>query len=92
MIIRPEPLTKHAFEPFGDVLETDGVNPELINFGNTQKFGKLAEISVLDGGSVQFSIYRSSAIELPFRIRLVERHPLGSQAFYPLHGRAFPVV
>ncbi len=42
MIIRPEPLTKGAFLHFGDVLETDGVNPEVINFGNTQKFGGLA--------------------------------------------------
>jgi ureidoglycolate lyase len=29
---------------------------------------------------------------LPFKIRLLERHPLGSQAFYPLHKRPFPVV
>jgi len=92
MIVQPETLTKQAFELFGDVLETDGVNPDLINFGNTQKFTNLAEISILDGGPGQFSIYRSGAIELPFRIRLMERHPLGSQAFYPLHDRPFPVV
>ena len=92
MIIRPEPLTKHVFEPFGDVLETDGVKPQVINFGNTQKFAGLAMVSIDDGGRGQISIYRSSAIELPFRIRLMERHPLGSQAFYPLHERSFPVV
>lgn len=92
MIIRPEPLTKEAFQAFGDVLETDGVNPELINFGNTQKFGDLAEITITGGGRVQLSIYRSRAVELPFRIQLMERHPLGSQVFYPLHERPFPVV
>ena len=92
MIIRPEPLTKDAFLPFGNVLETDGVNPEMINFGNTQKFGDLAEITLEDGGQAQLSIYRSHAIELPFRILLMERHPLGSQAFYPLHERPFPLV
>ena len=92
MIMRPEPLTKEAFLSFGEVRETDGVNPELINFGQTQKFGKLAEISIADGGRGQLSIYRSSAIDLPFRIQLLERHPLGSQAFYPLHQRPFPVV
>ena len=78
--------------PFGNVLETDGVNPEMINFGNTQKFGDLAEITLEDGGQAQLSIYRSHAIELPFRILLMERHPLGSQAFYPLHERPFPLV
>ena len=92
MIIRPEPLTKDAFLPFGNVLETDGVRPEMINFGNTQKFGDLAEITLEDGGQAQLSIYRSHAIELPFRILLMERHPLGSQAFYPLHERPFPLV
>lgn len=92
MIIRPEPLTREAFLPFGDVLETDGINPELINFGNTQKFGDLAEITIADGGQGQLSIYRSRAIELPFKIHLMERHPLGSQVFYPLHDRPFPVV
>ena len=92
MIIRPEPLTREAFLPFGDVLDTDGVDPEIINFGNTQKYGDLAEFTFADGGQGQLSIYRSQAIELPFRIQQVERHPLGSQAFYPLHERPFPVV
>ena len=91
MIIRPEPLTKDLFLPFGDVLETDDFEPSLINFGNTLKFGKLAEVTH-DGGFAQISIYRSSAIVLPFRVQLMECHPLGSQAFYPLHHRPFPIV
>lgn len=92
MIIRPKPLTREAFLPYGEVLETDGINPELINSGNTKKYADLAKITVTGGGRGQFSIFRSSAIDLPFRIRLMERHPLGSQAFYPLHNRPFPVV
>jgi ureidoglycolate lyase len=92
MIIHAEPLTREAFQPFGDVLETRGLTPQLINFGNTQKFGGLADISIVDNASAQLSIYRSSAISVPFRIRLMECHPLGSQAFYPLHQRPFPVV
>jgi len=92
MIIRPQPLTKIAFEPFGEVLETSGVTAELINQGNTQKFAGLANITLGDDGHVQFSIYRSQAIDLPFRIHCMERHPLGSQVFYPLHNRPFPVV
>ena len=91
-VIRPEPLSKLAFEAFGDVLETDGVQMEMINFGNTQKFALPATLSIADGVPAQLSIYRSSAISLPFRIRLMERHPLGSQAFYPLHDRPFLVV
>ncbi len=91
-IIRAEHLTREAFLPFGDVLETEDSEPELINFGNTRKYGGLADINIVDDGSAQLSIYRSQAIELPFRIEVMEAHPLGSQAFYPLHQRSFPVV
>jgi len=91
-IIRPEPLTKEAFQPFGDVLETGDVDPRLINFGNTQKFGGLSQVTHDGDGFAQISIYRSRAIDLPFRIQLLECHPLGSQAFYPLHQRPFPIV
>lgn len=92
MIIRPVPLTKEAFQPYGDVLETEGIHPQTINFGQTQKFGKLAEVSIANDACAQISIYRSTAIDLPFRIRLVENHPLGSQAFYPLSQQPFPVI
>jgi len=91
-ILHPEPLTKKAFLPFGQVLQTEGVSPVAINLGHTQKFDNLAEVHLGDGGRGQLSIYRSQAITLPFRIRLLERHPLGSQAFYPLHKRPFPVI
>lgn len=92
MIIRPVPLTKEAFHPYGDVLETEGIHPQTINFGQTQKFGKLAEVSIANNSYAQISIYRSTAIDLPFRIRLMENHPLGSQAFYPLSQQPFPVI
>jgi ureidoglycolate lyase len=91
-ILQPEPLTKETFLPFGDVLENKYVEPELINFGNTQKYGRLTDIFIADDYPGQFSIYRSRSIELPFRVRLMERHPLGSQVFYPLHQRPFPVI
>lgn len=92
IIIQPVALTRDAFLPFGDVLECDGTKPEVINFGNTHKYADLAKITIADEGWVQLSIYRSRAIKLPFRIRIMERHPLGSQAFYPLHDRPFPVI
>ena len=92
MIVRTEPLTREAFSPFGDVLETHGISPELINQGHTQKFADLANITLASEGRAQISIYRSRAIELPFRILMMERHPFGSQAFFPLHDRPFPIV
>jgi ureidoglycolate lyase len=92
MIIRPQALTKTSFKAFGEVIDIDHAEAELINAGNTQKFGDLASISPGTSGMTQVSIYRSKAVELPFKIELLERHPLGSQMFYPLHSRPFPVV
>lgn len=92
LIIHMQVLTAEAFAPFGEVLQTHGIAPQMINQGNTQKFADLARISLGQDGRAQVSIYRSTAIDLPFRISIMERHPYASQAFYPLHYRPFPIV
>jgi ureidoglycolate lyase len=92
MIIRPEPLSREAFMPFGDVIEISGHHAELINSGNTQKFPDQASFVAAEQGSLGLSIYRSQPCEMPFTLKTLECHPLGSQAFYPLHSRPFPVV
>jgi Ureidoglycolate hydrolase len=38
------------------------------------------------------SIFRGQPYELPLELRMVERHPLGSQAFFPLSARPFLVI
>jgi ureidoglycolate lyase len=92
MIIRPQTLTQTSFKAFGEVIDIDHAEANWINAGNTQKFANLAKINPGTEGMTQVSIYRSKAVELPFKIELLERHPLGSQMFYPLHSRPFPVV
>ena len=92
MVIRPEPLTKEAFMPFGDVIEFDDQSIDLINDGRTRKCGDLAGIECDIDGRSAISIYRSQAVQLPFCIETMERHQLGSQAFFPLHKRPFPIV
>jgi ureidoglycolate lyase len=88
-----QPLTAEAFEPFGDVIQRQGVIPENINYGQTQKFADLALIDTSEcGGETAVHLYRSQAATLPFLIERMERHPLGSQAFMPLHQRSFPVI
>ncbi len=90
MIIRAEPLTKEAFQPFGDVLETEGVNPQLINFGNTQKFGELAEVTTTDNGFAQLSIYRSSAIVTAIQNSVDGMPPVGQPGLLPFAPPAVP--
>jgi ureidoglycolate lyase len=88
-----EPLTAEAFEPFGDVIQRQGVIPERINYGQTEKYADLAMIDTSeDGGETTAHLYRSQPADLPLHIKQLERHPLGSQAFMPLHQRPFPVI
>lgn len=87
-----ESLTAAAFAQFGDVVEARG-GSGLINDGTTRRFGDLAGIDVAaEGGRPCVSIYRATPYPLPLTIRMLERHPLGSQLFMPLSGERFLVV
>ena len=82
--LRPEPLTKERFAPYGDVIEASLENPDAMNEARFQRFDDLCDIDV-GGGDVAISVARCRApTTLPLRIDMVERHPLGSQAFVPL--------
>ncbi len=93
MTLVPQPLAADAFRPFGEVICTAGHDAELINAGHTQKFSDLAKIDTGDGGGrTAVHIYRSQPLSLPLKIEVMERHPLGSQAFMPLSGHPFLVI
>src|SRR5262245_18628927 len=90
--LEPEPLTAAAFQPFGEVIEA-GEAYELINNGTAKKFANLATVDVSSrGGRTGISIFRATPYPLPLTIRMLERHPLGSQLFMPLHGVGFIAV
>jgi len=92
--LKLEPLTPEAFAPYGDVIEVSESNQVIpINYGNTQRHHNLAKVDVSDeNGEAIISIFRSAPVQLPFHIKVVERHPLGSQAFMPLSGNPYLVV
>lgn len=85
-----EPLTREAYAPFGQVIETAGAHHYPINSGMTERFHDLAKVEL---GGVHarplVSIARGKPYALPLTLKMVERHPLGSQAFYPLSSRPF---
>lgn len=88
-----KPLTQEDFAPFGDVIQKQGRYPEEINYGQTRKYAGLAQVEVGDKeGTATLHIYRSRPVSLPFKIEVMENHPLGSQAFIPLQKRPFVVV
>ncbi|MCB2102226.1 MAG: ureidoglycolate lyase [Rhodobacterales bacterium] len=88
-----EPLTAAAFAPFGDVLAARGAADMVINGGLCDRFHDLADVQVLgEGARAGISLFRSRARTLPYRLDLMERHPLGSQAFMPLGPAPFLVI
>ena len=91
--LRPEPLTAAAFAPFGDVIETVGATHYPINEGTTERYHDLAGIDVAnEGGQALINIFRGQPRKLPMPLRIVERHPLGSQAFIPLGTAPYLIV
>jgi len=89
-----EPLHAQAFQPFGDVIEaSDRAQRRTINEGFAERFDDLARLDTgRQGGHPVLSIFRARPRELPFQLRLVERHRLGSQAFMSLLAQRFLVV
>jgi ureidoglycolate lyase len=88
-----EPLTKAAFDSFGDVVEVHGAKTFSVNQGFASRFDNLAGIEVAEeGGSTKISIFESKAAGRPLRLRVMERHPLGSQVFFPLQDESWVVV
>lgn len=87
--IVPRPLTAEAFAPFGRVIEAAPSSAVEINAGWTTRFHALAEIDV-EGAPPILSIFRSRV--RPLTVDLLERHPFGTQAFFPLGGRPWLVV
>ncbi|MBB5209211.1 ureidoglycolate lyase [Chiayiivirga flava] len=93
-VLRVEPLTRTAFAPFGDVIAADDeAHHYPINEGTTERYHDLARVDVqADGGRALISIFRAQPRVLPFEVRMLERHPLGSQAFVPLSAKPYLVV
>ena len=93
LTLKPEPLTRAAFAPFGEVIEIAGAHHYPINENTTERFHDLARVDIVaEGGRPLINVFRGQPRPRPIAIRLMERHPLGSQAFYPLQDRDYLVV
>tara|TARA_B110000046_G_scaffold73129_1_gene80938 strand:+ start:5324 stop:5851 length:528 start_codon:yes stop_codon:yes gene_type:complete len=88
-----EPLTAQAFKDFGDVIEANEGDGFGINQGYTWRHHKLATVEMDNPeDDAIISIFSSKRRPLPMAINMMERHPLGSQAFMPLTDTPFLVV
>lgn len=92
--LTPEPLTAEAFAPFGDLVEVGG-KPIMINEGTTERYHRLSDVTLgEDSGEAMgiINIFRAQPRPMPMNITMMERHPLGSQAFLPTNERPYLVL
>ena len=89
--ITAEILTAQAFAPFGDVLEAAGRPDRVINQGRCGRWHDLARLEVGEGHA-GISLFEAEARAMPLTLEMMERHPLGAQAFLPMSADPFLVV
>ena len=90
VVIKPKKITKANFEKFGDVISTQCVEPTNINNGYAKRFNNLANINISkNSGKAIISIFSALKRSFPMRIDMMEKHPLGSQAFIPMKETTF---
>ena len=89
-IIKPIKITRANFAAYGDLISSDDIKPMDINAGYAKRFDNLANINTSkDGGKTIVSIFSALKRKFPMKIDMMEKHPLGSQAFIPMKETTF---
>jgi len=89
-VIEPIKITKKNFSDFGDVISVEKITPIDINAGYAKRFDNLANINTLiNDGKTIVSIFSALKRSFPMKIDMMEKHPLGSQAFMPMKETTF---
>jgi len=89
-IIKPTKITKKKFAMYGDLISSNDVTPMEINSGFAKRFDDLANIDTsMDKGETIVSIFSAIKRTFPMKIDMMEKHPLGSQAFIPMKETTF---
>jgi len=90
IIIKPEEITRDNFAPYGDLISSNDIKPIDINAGYAKRFDNLANIitSKSDGKTI-ISIFSALKRTFPMQIEMMEKHPLGTQAFMPMRETTF---
>lgn len=91
--LKASPVTQEAFAPFGDLIAKPGARHFEINDGMATRHHDLARLSLdAQAGRPLINIFHGKPWALPLDVALMERHNLGSQAFFPLQNRPWLAV
>jgi len=89
-IIKPIKITRTNFAAYGDLISSDDIKPIDINAGYAKRFDNLANINTSkDEGKTTVSIFSALKRTFPMKIDMMEKHPLGTQAFIPMNETTF---
>ena len=89
-IIKPIKINRSNFAAYGDLITTEDINPMDINEGYAKRFDNLANLNTSkDGGKTIVSIFSALKRSFPMAVNMMEKHPLGSQAFIPMKETTF---
>ena len=89
-IFKPVKITRQNFADFGDLISSDNIKPMDINAGYAKRFDNLADLNTSkDDGKTIVSIFSALKRTFPMTIDMMEKHPLGSQAFIPMKETTF---
>ena len=90
IIIKPKKITRKNFKKFGDLISTKKIRPININNGYAKRFDNLCKINTSSKkGNTIVSIFSAKKRKFPMSIKMMEKHPLGSQAFIPMNETKF---
>ena len=92
IIIKPKKINGKNFKKFGDLISTRKRRPIKINSGYANRYDNLCKINTsTKNGNTIVSIFSAKKRRFPMNIKMMEKHPLGSQAFIPMKETKFLV-
>ncbi len=90
--IKPKKITRKNFQKFGDLISVKKKKSININDGYAKRFDNLCRINTSSKrGKTIMSIFSAKKRKFPMNIKMMEKHPLGSQAFVPMNETTFLV-
>ena len=90
IIIEPKLINKENFSKFGDMITTENIKPVDINNGYAKRFDEIAKVDTSNNnGETTISIFSALKRSFPMKIDMMEKHPLGTQAFIPMKETTF---
>ena len=92
MKIKPKKVNKKNFKKFGQIIDTSKKKYFRINNGFAKRYNDLGKIDTsIKKGKTIVSIFSAKKRRFPMKIDMMEKHPLGSQAFIPMKETSFLV-